>query len=349
MTIRILIFFQVRSAPAPQGMQPNGEACADATLDASQLAMTAAAAMAAAQTGQLLESDRSARAASSAAAAQLAGDGHGAPAVRHLCVTNTFESVCQCIGRFHAEQRCSTAGAGSQQPQPQPQQQQYQQYQQHQHQQQQYQQPQQQFSAQPPAGEANAAALAALSAQLAGLPQGLAPPWPAQPGLQPGLQPQQWQLPPASLAQMAAAIATSTPGQMQSGQPQQYSQMQLLPPLEQLLHAQQGSADGLPQGSAAGGALAMQPMPGPLPSLGSGMAGAAAPFRLPQASGASAPWQGPGAGAAALSAALHSALASGPLASAPLGMSAPPLQQAPSPDKQGVSGPVNGRTPLAGP
>lgn len=59
-----------------RGIPPNGEACAEAAVDASRLAMMAAAAMAAVSSGQLLEADAGARFAGGGAAAQPSGARH---------------------------------------------------------------------------------------------------------------------------------------------------------------------------------------------------------------------------------------------------------------------------------
>jgi hypothetical protein len=201
---------------------------------------------------------------------------------------------------------------------------------------------------QPNGSHAGVGASAALGMQpgpspLPWLPQGLAPPWPSLPGMQGA----PWQLPQASLAQLAAALAANASGQMALGQQTQYDQA-LAPPLGQHMLAEPTAANGMLAASVGPGSThGSLPAFGLLPNMG-GAAASAMLQTLPHSMGSSMPLSAPDPSGHAASAALQPAL----MAQQPpalLGMSMPPPQQALATGKQqAASAPVNGRTHLAG-
>jgi hypothetical protein len=216
-----------------------------------------------------------------------------------------------------------------------------------QQQQQQQQQPQhQQASMQPHSRQAGASAAFSAQPGLSSMPwltQGLAPPWPNQAGMQGA----QWQLPPASLAQLAAAFAANVPGQMTLGQQTPYGQMQL-PLLGHPMLPAQTMANGVPQPSiAAGGTHGIQPASGPLGDAGSTAAMLHASSHV---AGNSVSVAAPIPSGLAPSAALQPSVLAEQMPATLLGMPVPPLQQqALNPSKQQtISAPTNGRTHLAG-
>ena len=210
------------------------------------------------------------------------------------------------------------------------------------------QQQQQQAAMQPQSSHAGVGASAAVSMQpglspMPWLPQGLAPPWPSPAGMQGA----PWQLPPASLAQLAAALAANASGHLALGQQMQYDPA-LAPPLGQQILTEPASANGmLSAGIGPGGMHGPQPAFGLLPN----MCGAVASAMLqtsPHSVGTSMPLSAPDPVGQGASAALQPALMAEQLP-ALLGMSMPAPQQALATGKQqAASAPVNGRTHLAG-
>ena len=200
---------------------------------------------------------------------------------------------------------------------------------------------------QPQSSHAGVGASAALGMQpgpspMPWLPQGLAPPWPSPAGMQGA----PWQLPQASLAQLAAALAANASGQLAMGQQAQYDPA-LAPPLGQQTLAEPRSANGLlTAGISPGGMHGPQPAFGLLPNMGSAVASAMLQT-LPHSVGTSMPLSAPDSSGHGASAALQPPLMAGQLP-ALLGMSIPPPQQALATGKQqAASAPVNGRTHTA--